>query len=286
MPGQSFSDPNSALSRRPRLRLGAAAPAWIGLYALLLAAWAALWAMDPGAGLPRGAGFGALADLCLTAARDASLPGLWAMWAVMGAAMMLPTALPALRDYARIAETAASRGAERAPWLALLGLAGGYLAVWWSFALLAAAAQARLSAAGWLGLDGTSTAPLLTAALLLGAGAWQFSHLKALSLGRCRQPFMTFLAGWRPGFRPAFATGLRLGIDCLGCCWALMGLAFVGGMSNLLWMGAATLIMALEKLPEIGRPLTRPLGLALIGAGVFTASLELLPLVLPLAGGA
>lgn len=58
--------------------------------------------------------------------------------------------------------------------------------------------------------------------------------------------------------------GLRLGLTCLGCCWALMLLAFVGGVMNLAFMGLATLIMVLEKMQNVGRHLTRPLGLVLI----------------------
>jgi predicted metal-binding membrane protein len=60
--------------------------------------------------------------------------------------------------------------------------------------------------------------------------------------------------------------GLELGALCFACCWALMALAFVGGTMSLLWMGAATLFMTLEKLPDLGRPLTRPAGYALIAA--------------------
>lgn len=67
--------------------------------------------------------------------------------------------------------------------------------------------------------------------------------------------------------------GLRLGAVCLGCCWALMALGFVGGVMNLVWMGIATLLMALEKLPQIGRVVTRPLGLVLLAASVFSALL-------------
>jgi predicted metal-binding membrane protein len=62
--------------------------------------------------------------------------------------------------------------------------------------------------------------------------------------------------------------GLRLGLVCLGCCWALMALAFVGGVQSLAFMGIATVLMIVEKLADLGRYLTRPLGFALIGAGL------------------
>ena len=76
---------------------------------------------------------------------------------------------------------------------------------------------------------------------------------------------------WQPGAASAFGMGLHLGVFCLGCCWALMALGFVGGTMNLIWMGLATVFMALEKLPDIGRYLTRPAGHALLLAGGVTA---------------
>ncbi|MEO1459611.1 MAG: DUF2182 domain-containing protein [Pseudomonadota bacterium] len=246
---------------------GASGAGWIAVYLTLLAAWVAAWLMDPTAALPedlRGLGVETLRALCLTAARDAALFQLWLMWAVMGAAMMLPTAIPALRAFAALSETAAAGGAEPRPGLALGALAAGYLAVWAGFAAVAAAAQAALSAAGWIDLFGRSTSLAFTAALLALAGLWQFSALKDACLTRCRAPGAWFVARWQPGPRPAFAMGLNLGAHCLGCCWALMGLALIGGTMSLAWMGAATLLMTLEKLPDIGRPLTRPLGAGLL----------------------
>ena len=83
------------------------------------------------------------------------------------------------------------------------------------------------------------------------------------------------MAHWRPGPTGAFATGLRLGVGCLGCCWALMALAFAGGMTNLLWMGLATALMVVEKLPEAGRRRNRAPGGALLLAGGAAALLAM-----------
>ncbi|MEM1345092.1 MAG: DUF2182 domain-containing protein [Pseudomonadota bacterium] len=254
-----------------RRALSATALSWLGLYGLLIVAWIAVWAMDPRAALPpelRALGAETLAELCLVATRDASFAGLWAMWAIMGTAMMLPTALPALRAFSAINHTLAERSPEVATALALPALAAGYLAVWAGFAVFAAAAQIALTGAGYLDLgEDAVNSPALAAVLLLVAGLWQFSTLKEACLSRCRMPATFFLGAWRPGARAAWGMGVRLGLDCLGCCWALMLLAFVGGTSNLLFMGAATLLMMLEKLPEIGRPLTRPVGFLLLSAG-------------------
>jgi predicted metal-binding membrane protein len=63
-----------------------------------------------------------------------------------------------------------------------------------------------------------------------------------------------------------------LGVSCLGCCWALMALGFVGGVMNLLWMGIATALMVLEKLPRIGDVITKPLGVVLLASGVFAVA--------------
>ena len=83
---------------------------------------------------------------------------------------------------------------------------------------------------------------------------------------------MTFLlANWRNGLGGALRMGLKQGVACLGCCWALMALAFVGGTMNLVWMGAAMLIMTVEKLPAVGRYVTAPLGAALVAGALAVA---------------
>jgi predicted metal-binding membrane protein len=111
----------------------------------------------------------------------------------------------------------------------------------------------------------------LSAGLLLIAGAYQFTHLKAACLAKCRMPLTFFMERWAPGASRAFRMGFELGVLCFGCCWAVMALAFVGGTMNLVWMGLATLFMVMEKLPDIGRVLTRPVGCLLVLAAGATA---------------
>ncbi|MEM7496489.1 MAG: DUF2182 domain-containing protein [Pseudomonadota bacterium] len=265
-----------AITTAPGRALSRGGGFWLGIYALLAAAWLTVWVMDPRAALPaelRGLGAETIAALCLAAVRDASFLGLWLMWAVMAAAMMLPTALPAVRIFADFSETVAARRPEAASALALPALASGFLAVWAGFAVAAALGQIALSQGGYIafGADAVNS-PGVAAILLLLAGLWQFSALKEACLRRCRLPGAYFVAAWRPGARAAFGMGGKLGLHCLGCCWALMLLAFVGGTTNLLFMAGATLLMMLEKLPEIGRPLTRPLGALLIAAGAGTGA--------------
>jgi predicted metal-binding membrane protein len=233
---------------------------WLGLFALILAAWVALFTMTldvPPAGLAPDL----WASLC-GGPMTASYHVLFAMWALMAAAMMLPTFIPALRTFISFGHAGATHASDAAM------LVCGYTLVWLGFAAAAAALQQWLAQLGLLAPDGKSLSLWLTAVLLLAAGLYQFSVLKAACLAKCRMPLTFFMERWAPGPARAFRMGSQLGLACLGCCWALMALAFVGGTMNLVWMGAATLFMALEKLPDIGRPLTHPMGAILILAAV------------------
>jgi len=233
-----------------------AAPHWLLLFGAILAAWSVLYLMAVPADL-RAAGrvYGAQfwAELCTLTPDAAGYLRMVLMWGLMSAAMMAPTALPAFATYEELAETGAQTrfGA----------LVGGYIAVWLGFSLLAAGAQMALFQAGLLDQLGTSLSAGLSAGLLAVAGAYQFTSLKEACLSKCRAPMMFFLQHWDEG---PWRNGLRLGAVCLGCCWALMLLAFAGGVMNLAFMGLATGLMVLEKLPQIGRWLTRPLGAALL----------------------
>ena len=154
---------------------------------------------------------------------------------------------------------------------------GAYLLVWLIFSVAAAAAQWLLQAVGWVNPMIVSTSAPLSGALLLVAGAYQFSRLKRICLARCRTP-MGFLVGeWRDGRFGGFDMGWRHGLFCLGCCWALMALLFVGGVMNLAWIAALSIIVAVEKLAPHGQRVATLLGLVLLGTGTW----RLLPLLLP-----
>ena len=198
--------------------------------------------------------------LCVVTPDLAGYSRLVLMWVLMSAAMMLPTALPTFRAYSDLASTGAS---TRLP-----ELAAGFLLAWSGFALFAAAMQLALFQTDLVSSFGDSRSVALSSALLLIAGLYQFSAAKAACLSKCRAPVAFFIQHW--GEHP-LKLGLRMGVTCLGCCWALMLLAFVGGTMNLLFMGLATLVMTLEKLPQIGRIVDRPLGCALIGAAALMA---------------
>lgn len=232
---------------------------WLALFAVILGAWGVLYAMALPADLRAGAalyGSGFLQSLCIVTPDAAGFLRITAMWMLMSAAMMAPTAVPAFATYEDLGHTGETRFGA---------LVAGYLAVWLGGSVIAAGTQMALFQAGLLSAFGDSRSGILSAALLALAGIYQFSPMKEACLSKCRRPLAFFMAHWDEG--PA-RNGVRLGLVCLGCCWALMALAFVGGVMNLAFMGLATAIMVLEKLPVPGRWLTRPLGVALLaGAG-------------------
>jgi predicted metal-binding membrane protein len=247
------------------VRAGRSPAIWWGLFfASVIAAWAMLLALqvEPG-NLPRIEDPGFWRALC---APDAGYPALALMWGLMAVAMMAPSAIPFFGTYADLIEARAGSQAG------LTLLVVGYLLAWLGFALGAAGAQRALALAGWLDPVGRTTLRGLDVALLAAAGLYQLSALKAACLSHCRAPLVWFIAGWRPGLAGALQMGVRHGLTCLGCCWALMLLAFVGGTMNLAWMGAAMVLMTVEKLPEVGRFVTLPLAIALLAGAVTRAA--------------
>ena len=192
-----------------------------------------------------------------------TLANLWAilsMWAVMMAAMMLPSALPAVLTFARLCE----RGGEYPRFFAF---AGAYVLVWIGFSAAGAAVQWVLQFEGQINPMIVSTSSTLSASLLLIAGVYQFSPLKRVCLSNCRTPMGFLLGEWRSGIRGALVMGFRHGCYCLGCCWALMALLFVGGAMNIAWIAALSIAVAIEKMAPQGDRIALWLGVGLIAAG-------------------
>lgn len=187
------------------------------------------------------------------------------MWWVMMVGMMIPAASPMIMIYARVARQAKGRGAPfaQAAWFAL-----GYLLAWLGFALAATALQWSLERALLLAPMTSSVTPRAGGALLIVAGLYQFTPLKDACLAHCQSP-LRFIQ--RYGFRgergAAVRLGLRHGAYCIGCCWALMILLFVGGVMNLLWVAAIAAVVLVEKL-IVARFIRYAGGLALVAAGV------------------
>jgi len=246
---------------------------WLGFFALILVAWWLMFAMSTGMGLDllgrpndmaaRMAAMNPRMDMAMPMAEFGPLFG---MWAVMMAAMMLPTMVPTLRAYE---DLMISANGSRAGWI---GVLAGYFIVWLAFAALIAGVQLALLFGGVIDMLGIARSPWFAGGLLFAVGLYQFTRMKEVCHGVCHSPTGYFLGHWRTGLGGGVRMGLGLGAFCVGCCWGFMALGFVGGMMSLLWMGLATLFMVIEKLPQIGHYITRPLGLALIVAGVAVAA--------------
>jgi predicted metal-binding membrane protein len=182
-------------------------------------------------------------------------------WLLMVTAMMLPSTVLLLGRF-QLMVSARPEGA------ALVGLViGGYLLAWTGFGMAAHGIDQALHLAArqapWL----VTRSWMVGSAVLLIAGAFQFSTLKFRCLDRCRAPLGFILRRWR-GQRPryeAFRIGLEHGAFCVGCCWAIMLLMFVVGTGSIGWMLLLGAVMALEKNAPWGRRLSKPLGVALLG---------------------
>jgi predicted metal-binding membrane protein len=132
-------------------------------------------------------------------------------------------------------------------------LLAGYLMAWLAFSVAAAAAQKALQPAGLLSeMMLWSKSAALSATVLAAAGLYQLSDLKQACLAQCRSPARFLTEHWRPGRFGSFALGVRHGAYCVGCCWMLMALLFVGGVMNLVWIAVLTLLVLLEKLSKAG----------------------------------
>jgi predicted metal-binding membrane protein len=187
------------------------------------------------------------------------------MWAIMMVGMMLPSVAPTVLIYAGIANKAARDGSPIAP----TGLfVMGYLFMWIVFSLLATLLQWQLDEAALLSPMMVSNSAALGAGLLIAAGLYQWLPVKDACLEHCRNPVHFISAHWRKGNGGAVLMGLHHGAYCLGCCWVLMGLLFLGGVMNLLWIAAITVFVLLEKLLDSGIVTSRLAGAAMVCTGV------------------
>jgi len=195
------------------------------------------------------------AGMAGTMAMQPSVGAVIIMWWVMMAAMMLPSAAPAILLYANVRTMRGSDSPIAATWVFL----SGYLALWLLFSIAAAIAQ-RLLTGPSMTLDSRPG----EAAVLIAAGLYQLSPLKGACLRQCRAPAQFISRHWRPRWTGALRLGLLHGAYCVGCCWLLMALLFVGGVMNLLYVVAIALLVAIEKLAPRGKWIGQVTGLALI----------------------
>jgi predicted metal-binding membrane protein len=236
----SAPDLTSRILRNQRLIIAAVVALLAGL------AWAFLLA---GAGMPGTMSMPGMAP---------PFAALLLMWWLMMVAMMLPSAAPAILLYARVRQMRRNDAGIAQSWV----FVAGYLAVWFIFALLAAGAQQLITGASMAIAERWAKA-----ALLIAAGIYQLSPLKAACLSHCRSPAQFITLHWRGGVDGAVRLGLLHGAYCVGCCWALMALLFVGGIMNIGWIVLLTLIVAAEKLAPGGVWIGRIAGAILIAWG-------------------
>lgn len=218
--------------------------------------------MDSGAG---GMGM-AMADMRSWSGADFGL--MYVMWAVMMVAMMAPSAAPMLLMFASLNRRRREREAPYVPTGVFLA---GYVIVWAAFSLAATTGNWGLHQASLLSsMMGASTSGYLGGALLLLAGAFQWSPLKYACLKQCRTPMGFLMTSWREGHGGALRMGLEHGAYCLGCCWALMLLLFVLGIMNLVWIAALAAFVLAEKVGPKPEWMSRITGVLLFGWGVWT----------------
>ena len=218
------------------------------LLVLALLAWAWLWLSPAG---PAIGGMDGMdmdgMDMMAMPVQPWSAPYLlmgFAMWAIMMVAMMLPSAAPMILLHARIdrAETEKARLLHSSLFLA------AYLLVWAGFAAVAVLLQAALLHAELLSDSALALHDrTIAAGLLLLAATYELTPAKGRCLENCRSPLIFVHRFWRPGAVGAFRLGLRHGLYCVGCCWALMLLLFVGGVMNLAWVALLAILATVEK---------------------------------------
>ena len=190
---------------------------------------------------------------------------MFSMWWIMMVAMMLPSAAPVILLAAALNRKA---NPDTLPFGSSGAFTSGYLLGWGVFSVLAVAMQWSLIRIGVLSDMLLIKSPLMAGVLLIVAGVWQFTPYKQACLRHCRSPIQFLTSARRPGAAGAVVMGLNHSLYCLGCCWFLMLLLFVGGVMNLLWIAGLALYVWFEKVLPGGRRVSHAAGVALILGGI------------------
>jgi len=232
------------------------------LGALVVLAWVSLWAWERSP-------YGHYLHHDGTAGPLAAQAVLFAAgWFLMIVAMMLPSSLPLVMTFSRLV------GRRRQPSLLVGLLLVGYLIVWTGFGLAVwigdRGIHAVVDATPWL----AEHPQLIIGTTLLVAGLWQFSPLRERCLEECRSPLGFVLHRWQgiSERRESLAMGLAHGAFCVGCCWSLMLVMFGVGLASVPAMLVLGAVTAIERNLPWGRRITRPLGVALVLAAVYSVA--------------
>ena len=235
---------------------------WIFFYSVILLAWITIVLMALEGFVPNNANIVKIVvEICNSSISDLNLIGVFFMWLLMSIAMMSPTIIPTLKTYEDILESGGKK--ENSFWWFIIG----FSSIWIIFSALMSMVQVVLGKFYLLNDQGAFLSSILSSSFLVLAGLYQLSPYKEACLIKCQRPFTFFLQNWRSGHTGSFNMGVSIGLYCLGCCWALMTLAFVGGVMNLAFMAVMTVFMILEKIPDYGKYISKPLSLILIGSG-------------------
>ena len=234
--------------------------------AALVALAALAWAYTVRLGVEHGSMADAMSRPSMIRWSAADFVFMFVMWAVMMFAMMLPSVTPTVMIFARVREKREAAGRPFAPTGAFVS---GYLLAWVGFSLLATVANWGLHTGGVMSSMMGNVAPVTGGALLVAAGAFQWTALKNACLNHCRSPMSFLMHCWRDGNSGAALMGLHHGVYCLGCCWLLMVLLFVLGVMNLPWVAVLTIVVLAEKTLPRGESMSRGLGLLLVAWGAW-----------------
>ena len=186
------------------------------------------------------------------------------MWSVMMVGMMLPGAAPMILLFASINRKRRDTGGS---YVSTGLFAAGYVTAWSGFSLAATLSQWALHSVGLLSPMMAGTTAVFGSAVLVAAGIYQWTPLKSACLRHCQTPLGFVMNHWREGNRGAYRMGFRHGVYCVGCCWVLMALLFVGGVMNLFWVAGLAAFVFLEKLAPPGPWPPRLAGATLIAWG-------------------
>jgi predicted metal-binding membrane protein len=219
--------------------------------------------------IPAGMGLMISADLPWRAMEFAFV---FAMWIVMMIGMMTPSAAPMFLMYARIGRQTET---QSGPLVATVWFAVGYFLVWVSFALLATILQWALDRTALLDFTMATTSNVLGGLVFVAAGLYQWTSLNESCLTQCQRPFEFVMrhGGYRRDAPGSVMLGFRHGAYCVGCCWTLMALLFVGGVMNVVWIVLLALLAFLERVTSMGRLFARVAGIVLIAAGAWLFSM-------------
>ena len=186
------------------------------------------------------------------------------MWWIMMIAMMVPSAATMILLYVRVVRYAQKNDQITHFAIPTMAFVFGYLTSWLVFSIVATSLQWLLEQNDWLSMKMISNNAWLSGGLLITVGIYQLTPLKLACLKYCRSPAEFISSHMKNGHWGALQMGIEHGIFCVGCCWFLMLLLFVGGVMNLLWIAILTLFVLSEKVLPHGQLFSRFAGYFLI----------------------